>query len=199
LLVWINAEVRRILQLKPIYFLTIKIKSKQMKKGTKLILTALVMMLAASSSYAQATATASASATIVTPISLTKTVDMNFGIVAVQSSTAGTAILSPAGGRTVTAGVSISATTGTVTAASFTVNGQGAYTYDITLPTTALTISSGANTMTVTAFTSTPSGTGALTAGSQTLNVGATLNVAAAQATGLYASGTPFNVTVNYN
>ena len=48
-------------------------------------------------------------------------------------------------------------------------------------------------------FTSTPSATGALTAGTQTLNVGATLNVAAAQASGIYVSGTPFTVTVVYN
>lgn len=170
-----------------------------MKKGTKLILAALVMMVSASGAYAQATATATATATIVTPISLTKTVDMNFGNVAVQASTAGTAVLTPAGARTSTGGVTLPVTTGTVTAASFTVDGEGAYTYAITLPSTALTISSGSNTMTVTTFTSTPSVTGALTAGTQTLNVGATLNVAAAQASGTYVSGTPFNVTVNYN
>jgi len=87
---------------------------------------------------------------------------------------------------------------GTVTAASFTVTGQGAYTYAITLPAT-VTLTSGVNTMTATTFTSTPSATGALTAGTQTLNVGATLNVAAAQAAGTYVSGTPFSVTVNYN
>ena len=170
-----------------------------MKKGTKLILAALVMMVSASGAYAQATATATATATIVTPISIIKTVDMNFGNVAVQTATAGTAVLTPAGSRTSTGGVTLPATAGTVTAASFTVNGQGAYTYAITLPSTALTITSGVNTMTVNAFTSTPSATGALTAGTQTLTVGATLNVAAAQAPGVYVSGTPFSVTVNYN
>jgi hypothetical protein len=57
-----------------------------------------------------------------------------------------------------------------------------------------------ANTMTVTAFTSTPSGTGTLSgAGAQTIDVGATLNVAASQVGGTYVSGTPFTVTVNYN
>jgi len=48
-------------------------------------------------------------------------------------------------------------------------------------------------------FTSTPSGTGALTGGTQNITVGATLTVAAAQAAGVYTSGTPFSVTVNYN
>ena len=170
-----------------------------MKKGTKLILAALVMMLSVSGAYAQASATATATATIVTPISITKTVDMNFGNVAVQASTAGTAVLTPAGARSSTGGVTLPATTGTVAAASFTVNGQGAYTYAITLPVSALTITSGVNTMTVGTFTSSPSATGALTAGTQTLTVGATLNVAAAQAPGVYVSGTPFSVTVNYN
>jgi hypothetical protein len=170
-----------------------------MKTGTKLILSAIVMLVSVTGAFAQATASATATATIVTPISITKTVDMNFGNVAVQTATGGTAVLTPAGSRSATGGVTLPATTGTVTAASFTVNGQGAYTYAITLPSTALTITSGANNMTVTAFTSTPSATGALTAGTQTLTVGATLNVAAAQAPGVYVSATPFDVTVNYN
>jgi hypothetical protein len=170
-----------------------------MKKGTKLILAALVMMVSASGAYAQATASATATATIVTPISITKNVDMNFGNVAVQASSGGTVVLTPASARSVTGGVTLPGVTGTVAAASFTVNGQGAYTYAITLPSSALTITSGANTMTVNTFTSTPSATGALTAGTQTLTVGATLNVAAGQASGVYVSGTPFDVTVNYN
>src|SRR5579871_264943 len=86
------------------------------------------------SSFAQATATASASANIITPISIVKTVDMNFGNVAVSGSTAGTVVLVPAGTRSATGGVTLPATTGTVSAASFTVSGQASYTYAITLP-----------------------------------------------------------------
>jgi len=74
----------------------------------------------------------------------------------------------------------------------------GSSTYSITLPTT-YTITSGANNMTVTTFTSTPSGTGTLSGGTQTVNVGATLSVAASQAAGTYTNGTGFPVTVNYN
>ncbi|MFT3937003.1 MAG: DUF4402 domain-containing protein [Chitinophagaceae bacterium] len=171
-----------------------------MKKGTKLILAAIVMMVSATGAYAQASATATATATIVTPISIVKTVDMNFGNVAVSASTAGTVVLTPAGTRTSTAGVTLPATAGTVAAASFTVSGQATYTYAITLPGTALTIANGANNMSVNAFSSTPSATGTLSAGgTQTLTVGATLNVAAAQAPGVYTSATPFTVTVNYN
>jgi hypothetical protein len=53
--------------------------------------------------------------------------------------------------------------------------------------------------MIVNAFTSTPSATGALTLGAQTLLVGATLNVGAAQVAGLYTNAIGFDVTVNYN
>lgn len=172
-----------------------------MKQKNKFLLTTFMLAGIATCVHAQESATATATATIVTPISITKTVDMNFGNVAVRSSAGGTVVLSPAGVRTATGGVTLPTTApGTVAAASFTVAGTGTYTYAITLPSTATTITSGANTMTVNTFTSTPSGTGTLAAGgTQTLNVGATLNVAAAQPAGVYVSGTPFTVTVNYN
>jgi hypothetical protein len=124
---------------------------------------------------------------------------MNFGNVAV-SATAGTVVLTPAGSRSLTGGVTLPTIAGTVAAASFNVTGANNYTYTITLPASALTISSGSNNMTVTSFTSNPATTGTLSAtGAQTLNVGATLNVNASQAAGTYTSGTPFTVTVNYN
>lgn len=170
-----------------------------MKTAIIFYITLLALVGFATSAFAQATASASATATIVTPISITKNVDMNFGNVAVQASTGGTVVLTPAGVRSATGGVTLPVTNGTVSAASFTVNGSGNYTYSITLPSTALTITSGANNMTVSAFTSTPSAIGTLTAGTQTLTVGATLNVAAAEPAGTYVSATPFNVTVNYN
>ncbi|MBL4905759.1 MAG: hypothetical protein COC12_14420 [Rhodobacteraceae bacterium] len=161
--------------------------------GAFLLLTTNVM--------AQVTASATGTATIVTPIAITKTVDMNFGNVAV-SSTLGTAVLAPAGTRTATGGVTLPATTGTVAAASFSVTGEGAYTYAITLPSTDYTITETVGliqTMTVNTFTSTPLGTGTLTAGAQTLLVGATLNVGASQLAGVYTNATGFDVTVNYN
>jgi hypothetical protein len=170
-----------------------------MKKSLQLFVATVAIMGAAQTLSAQETATATSSATILTPISITKTADMNFGNVAVQSSTAGTVILSAAGLRSTTGGTTLPATTGTVATAAFTVEGESGYTYAITLPSSALTITSGLNTMTVSSFTSSPSATGTLTGGSEDITVGATLNVAAAQASGTYISGTPFNVTVNYN
>lgn len=170
-----------------------------MKKLTKISAISILMIGSSLSVFAQATASATASATVITPIAIAKTVDMNFGNVAVQAGTGGTVVLTPAGVRTVTGGVTLPSVTGTVTAASFTVTGSGTSTYSITLPGAATTLSSGINTMTCNTFTSTPTPTGALTGGTQTLTVGATLNVAAAQAPGTYLSGTPFDVTVNYN
>ena len=146
---------------------------------------------------AQVTATATGSATIITPIAISKTTDMNFGSVAI-SATAGTVVLTPASTRSITGGVTLPAVTGTVAAAVFAVSGLGSSTYSILLPTT-YTITSGGNNMTVTNFTSTPSSTGTLSGGAQNVQVGATLNVAASQAAGTYTNGTGFNVTVNYN
>lgn len=167
----------------------------------KMFFSALALVGFAATTNAQATATATATATIVTPISISKTADMSFGNIAVQAGTGGTVVLAPAGTRTTggAGGVTLPATTGTVTAAAFTVNGNGSYTYAITLPSVVtLTRASGTETMDATSFTSTPSGTGTLSGGTQNLTVGATLTVAAAQVPGVYTSGN-FNVTVNYN
>ncbi len=164
----------------------------------KLFVISVVLLGFLSTTFGQVSGIATASATIITPIAISKTIDMNFGNVAV-SAVAGTVVLSPASGRTKTGGVTLPIISGTISAASFNVTGLGSYTYTITLPSTPLTISSGANTMTVNSFTSTPSGTGTLSGGLQVLNVGATLNVGVNQAAGVYTSATPFAVTVNYN
>ena len=172
-----------------------------MKNIIKAIAATVVLAGFATSSFAQATATASASANIITPISIVKNIDMNFGNVAVSGSLAGTVVLSPAGGRTTggAGGVTLPSTIGTVAAASFTVSGQASYTYAITLP-SSCTITDGTNNMTVNAFTSTPSSTGTLSSGGvQTLTVGATLNVSAAQHANAYTNATGVPVTVNYN
>ena len=168
-----------------------------MKKAILTISLSILGFMFSSSVFAQATATANASATIVTPISIAKNTDMNFGNIATDGSV-GTVVLSPASGRTFTGGVTLPAVTGTVTAASFTVSGSGSYTYAITLPST-LTITSGADSMIVDDFTSTPATTGTLSSGSEIITVGATLNLVASQAEGTYTSATPFAVTVNYN
>jgi hypothetical protein len=145
--------------------------------------------------YAANTATSNATATVIAPIAIAGTVDLQFGKF-VAASTTGTVVMSPAGARSATGGVILSSVSAGA-AASYNVTGDTTASYTITLPTSAVTITSGANNMTVGTFTSTPSGTGTLTAGAQTLTVGGTLSVGANQATGAY-TGT-YNVTVQYN
>jgi hypothetical protein len=170
-----------------------------MKRLTKFFALAIVLLAFGAATFAQVgvSATATATATIITPIAITKTFDMNFGNVAVNA-LAGTVIMTPAGARSVTGGCTLPVTAGTVTAAAFTITGLADATYAITLPLAATTITA-VSTMTVDTWTSNPTTTGVLTLGTQTLTVGATLHVAASQAAGTYVSGTPFTVTVNYN
>lgn len=171
-------------------------------KNMKKVLAAVVALIGfTTASNAQSTATATATANIVTPISISKTVDMNFGNIAVTS-TAGSVILAPDGGRTKSGGVTLPAVAGTVTAASFTVSGTANYAYNITFPTTAVALINGSNSMNATDFLSSLGGSGSNGSlsgtGSQVVTMGATLAVAASQAAGSYVSD-PFNVTVNYN
>ncbi len=142
-----------------------------------------------------ATATSNISAAIVPAIAITKDTDMNFAHV-VASGSAGTVALSLAGSRSATGGATLGSSIGTA-AAAFTVSGDPSSLYSISLPASA-TITSGGNTMTVNGFASAPSGTGTIgVGGTQTLTVGATLQVGANQAQGTY-TGT-FDVTVAYN
>jgi len=170
-----------------------------MEKNSKFFALSILMLTFTVSTFAQVTATATATAVIITPIAISKTVDMNFGNVASGPTIVGTVVLTPASTRTATGSCTLPAVTGTVTAASFTVTGLGTSTYSITLPVGATTITSGGNTMTVDTWTSTPTPTGVLAAGTSTLLVGATLHAGISQAPGTYVSGTPFSVTVNYN
>ena len=164
----------------------------------RIAFTLVAVSLFATAAFAQtsATATASASARVLTPITITKLTDLNFGSL-VAGPTAGTVVVDPASARTATGGVSL--VNSTYTAAQFNVTGEPSTAYTITLP-GAIAITHTTNnalTMTVNTFTSNPSGTGTLSAlGAQQLNVGATLNVAANQGSGLYTGN--FNVTVAY-
>lgn len=151
---------------------------------------------------ADATATAGVNATVLTPIAISKTTDLNFGSFAADASETGTVVLATGGTRSFTGGTSaVSTGAGTVTAASFTVTGEGAATFSITLPSSAVTLTraAGMETMSVDAFVSDPSGTGTLENGTKIVNVGATLNVGAAQVAGSYENAAGLPVTVAYN
>ncbi|MDX9862163.1 MAG: DUF4402 domain-containing protein [Rhodospirillales bacterium] len=153
--------------------------------------------MAATAAQAQtsASATTGASVTIAAPIAVTKTADLSFGMV-VPSATAGTVVVSAAGVRSVSGGVSEFG--GTVTAAAYSVTGYASNAYAIALPTTATLTGPGSTTMTAGTFTHSAGSSPALdSSGNGTFSVGATLSVGANQAAGAY-SGT-FDVSVNYN
>ncbi len=130
---------------------------------------------------------------IAAPISISAGASMDFGTMT-PTGTAGTVTVTPAGVRT---SVNVDLFGGTPAAASFSVTGEPGQAYFITLPSSA-TLSSGGDTMTIDTFTDDAGASPVLgIGGSDTFNVGATLNVGATQAAGTY-SGT-FSVTVNYN
>lgn len=128
-------------------------------------------------------------------ITITTTTNLVFGKVAAGSG--GSVVISPAGVRTSTGGVTVlSSVSGS--AAAFNLQGLASTAYIITLPTnTAVTLTSGANSMTVTDFTVSPGLTGTFSAGgTQSITVGATMNIGANQPQGDYSGN--FSITVDY-
>jgi hypothetical protein len=155
------------------------------------------MTITAESVKAQnsATATANATASIIGPLWIAKTADLNFGAI-VPSSTAGTVVVGYDNSRT-GSGVTLISQPVTHSAASFMVNGHKNKHFDVILPSNAtLTREGGTETMTVSTFTeNAPAKLDH--EGEAVFSVGATLAIASNQAGGLY-NGT-FSVTVTYN
>lgn len=156
-----------------------------------------------------ASATSTATSTVIAPIGITAPAVLSFGKFAPGAG--GSVTISNSGARTGT-GVILSSTSSTQTAARFDVTGEGSTTYAITPSgVTALTGISGAaltlpSTMAL-AKTSDLTGanvtTGNVTAGTlaaggtQSIYVGGTLTVGAAQPAGTYTGNV--TVTVEYN
>lgn len=160
---------------------------------------AFVMVLFSTYTFAQATATASIGVNIVTPISITKSDDLVFGNIASNGSQ-GTILIGTDGSRTPTGGITLPATSGSPKAASFVVTGSGNYTYTISLTGSPILLTGASEGVTVGTFVSNPAATGKLTAaGSQIINVGATLNIPALAVAGSYANTSGLRITVNYN
>jgi hypothetical protein len=175
-------------------------------RKTIMLFAAVVMMAGFTSKVmAQVTEPNDANAVIITPITLTVDVPLEFGNLAVQAGVAGTVELTAAAATVATPTAGVTLLTGTTrTAAQYTIGGVASYVYTITVPADGIvSITDGTNFMDVSTFTfasvAAPSVTGGtLTAGgADVFYVGATLEVDAAQAPGIY-SGT-FDVTVNYN
>jgi hypothetical protein len=153
-------------------------------------------LLSVSAVHASGTAASSASAEIISALSISNNVGLEFGQI-VPTIVIGTVTIATTGVRSSAGGVTLG-NGNPPNASSFAVTGAPSNTYSITLPTSiTLTAAAGAP-MVVDTFISDPPLTGTLSAvGAQTLLVGATLHVGVSQAANPYA-GT-FNVTVAYN
>lgn len=138
--------------------------------------------------------TGTATANVLAPLTITQKYAMDFGDVAGDTASATTVVLSNAGA---TSSVDGAYTGGTPKAGEFDVTGGDNLAYSITLPSGAVTLTSGSNSMTVDTFNHDVVGSPALDgSGKHTFKVGATLNLGAAQAAGVY-NGT-YTVTVEY-
>lgn len=170
----------------------------------------IVALLFSSNAYAQATATgtAAANATIAKPITITKTADLNFGIIVPNGTGNGslTVTVDTADSRSISGDVDGSLLGGTVSSAAFGVSGRPNATYAITLPAAPFNIT-GTNTgatMSVGAFTESTGALGGTLVvgatpglGEDSFSVGATLTVGETQAADDYTGS--LNVTVAYN
>ncbi len=154
-----------------------------------------------------AAATSTATSTVIAPIGISAPVVLSFGKFAPGAG--GSVTISNSGARTGT-GVILSSTASTLTAARFDVTGEASTTYAITHsgvtalsgPTVATVVQTmalaktsdltGANVTTGNAATGTLS-----TGGAESIYVGGTLTVGAAQAAGVYTGAV--TVTVEYN
>ena len=145
-----------------------------------------------------ATASGPASGQVVTPIAIATGATLSFG--RFTSALAGTVVVSTAGVRSVTGGVTAMPGGTAAAAATFAVSGEPNSTYTISVPAGVSTLTgSVSGTMDIDTYTTNPGlllgaldGTGA-----QTLLVGGTLNVGAAQPRGTY-TGT-VTIGVDYN
>jgi len=143
------------------------------------------------------TGTASAGANIITPISIVKVTDINFGDLVPSLSTAVTVVMDQSGTITSDAQYFLANSSTPRTAASFTITGEAGHTYKINCPET-IDLEGPGDDMTLT-FNPSLAIDGSsltLTGGTQTLNLGGSLALAANQTAGAY-TGT-FDVTVAY-
>ena len=123
------------------------------------------------SSVAQMTAYANIYAEVIAPVGIEKATDLTIN-------------------QTVVGQTSVSGT-----AASFTVKGSNQNTFNVTLPSEAVSINNGS--ITVSNFTSTT--TNAQQNNTSVISIAATLNTNGTKVAGNYSAQDPFQVTLNYN
>jgi len=203
---WLTIKQQNQYRFKIIYYLELIIMNAK-----KIFLSAVVLFSVITASYSQ-TATSKAKAEIVAAMTIIDDsgdpdgTALDFGVLTISPTEAGTCILSTANRRIGNNGVTV-VNSSTSTTASFGVSGKSGLSYNITLPVAPVTITrnGGTETMTISDFTALPASsitgdamTGTLDgAGKDSFKIGGTLYVNAAQAEGVYES--TFTVSVAYN
>ncbi|MGY5847319.1 DUF4402 domain-containing protein [Salegentibacter sp. HM20] len=163
----------------------------------KLLLTLFLLAFVATADlYGQASATATftASATIIEPVGITTTSNLNFANIDARNG--GEVILRPDNTRNSTGDLILE--DGNVTAASFEITGQQGFSYSVSLPQGEFELSNGAESMIIKDFTSDMEG-GFFGEGPGVIRVGASLQVKPNQIPGIYHTTTPLQLSVNYN
>lgn len=169
-----------------------------MKMKNKILASAILSIVLSANAFAQSSQTATATATLITPISLAVTNNMEFGTIA-ASGTAGTVVLDTATNtRSATGGVYLKAGGAAAQIAVFTVTGEASHSFTVSSPASISLARSGGGTLSLaltgTTTPSTLSGTG-----SKTIKIGGTLSVPANSLAGTYTNTANLTVTVNYN
>lgn len=156
-----------------------------------------IFLLVVTPTFSQASATANftASATIIQPIGVTSTSNMQFANI--DAKNGGAVILTPESTR-ITHGDLELADGGNVSAATFEVTGQSGFAFGISLPKGTYRLSSGGESMQLQDFTTNYNGS-SLNANATTIKVGASLIVNPNQQPGDYKTNEELQVTVNYN
>jgi len=170
-------------------------------KKSMIIFAAIILMAGLTSTLmAQSTATTNASAKILTALTITNTVPLNFGTMTVPTA-ATTVTVDPYGTRTSAGNITLLAQAPIFTSAAYSVTGDAGATYTITLPGSIYITGTTWpwTAMPVNGFTTSKTGNASTlgTGGTDSFTLGATLNLASGQAAGTY-TGT-FDVSVAYN
>ncbi|MDR5590218.1 DUF4402 domain-containing protein [Christiangramia sp. SM2212] len=162
-----------------------------------IIFTFFIILFVSIYSFGQnsASATFTASVNIVEPISIQTTANMNFA--SIDARNGGTVILNPDHSRISTGDVQLD-NSANVSAATFEVNGQNGYSYNINISQNSFRMVNGTSEIVIRDF-NTNSNKSTLNSDSQTINVGATLDIQANQEPGLYTTPTPIEIMVSYN
>ena len=167
-----------------------------MKNLTKIFALAVVILGFSANSFGQSAVSASSTATLVVPLSITKTTDMDFGVVA-SSALVGTIEMATTGAVTKTGGASV--ISGTTTTAVFHVTGAGTESISVGYPTSLALAGLPSGSLTLNNIAADCGISTNLVGGNLDIKFSAVLQIPANTIAGVYSNATGLLVTVNYN